>query len=65
MARRPNYGFDKRQKEIEKQKRKTEKEEKKRQRKEAEEAGEETGIATAEELEALGLLPPADGDEED
>ena len=35
MARRPNYGFEKRQKELEKQKKKDEKAEKKRLRKEA------------------------------
>lgn len=58
MARRPNYGFEKRQKEILKQKKKTEKEEAKRLRKEAEEAGEVSGIASAADLEALGLVPP-------
>ena len=35
MARRPNYGFEKRQKELERQKKKDEKAEKKRLRKEA------------------------------
>lgn len=35
MARRPNYNFEKRQKEISKQKKKEEKEEKKRLKKEA------------------------------
>ena len=68
MARRPNYGFEKRQKELERQKKKTEKEERKRLKKEAEEAGEVTGIASAEELEALGLVVPAgdeDGDEDE
>ncbi|HEX2191316.1 MAG TPA: hypothetical protein VHG51_20565 [Longimicrobiaceae bacterium] len=40
MARRPNYGFEKRQKELEKQKKKDEKAEKKRLRKEAAAAGE-------------------------
>jgi hypothetical protein len=43
MARRPNYGFEKRQKEILKQKKKEEKEEKKRLRKEA--GLEDDGIA--------------------
>ena len=62
MARRPNYGFEKRQKELERQKKKTEKEERKRLKKEAEEAGEVTGIASAEELEALGLVVPGDED---
>lgn len=67
MARRPNYGFEKRQKELERQKKKTEKEERKRLKKEAEEAGEMTGIASAEELEALGLVAPAaeDGEEDE
>ncbi len=47
MARRPNYDFEKRQKEIAKQKKKEEKEEKKRLRKEAIERGEivDDGIA--------------------
>lgn len=64
VARRPNYGFEKRQKEILKQKKKTEKEEQKRLKKEAEEAGQDSDIATAADLEALGLVPPSGDDEE-
>lgn len=40
MARRPNYGFEKRQKELKKQEKKDEKAERKRLKKEAEERGE-------------------------
>jgi hypothetical protein len=40
MARRPNYGAEKRQKEIQRQKKKEEKDEKKRLKKEAAAAGE-------------------------
>jgi hypothetical protein len=39
VARRANYGFEKRQKEIQRQKKREEKAEKKRQRKESGEAG--------------------------
>ena len=45
MARRPNYGFEKRQKEIQKQAKKDEKAEKKRLRKEAALAGEDPDLA--------------------
>lgn len=48
MARRPNYGFEKRSKELEKQKKRDEKAEKKRLRKE----GEDTGGAADEGGEA-------------
>ena len=47
MARRPNYGFEKRQKEIEKQKKKAEKAEKKEQRK-------RDGLG--DDFEGLGLV---------
>lgn len=40
MARRPNFGFDKRQKEKQKREKKAQKREKKMERKEAEAAGE-------------------------
>jgi len=65
MARRPNYGFEKRQKEIEKQKKKAEKAEKKEQRK-------RDGLG--DDFEGLGLVghdgdPPegeaGDGGEDD
>ena len=54
MARRPNYGFEKRQKEIEKQKKKEAKEERKRLRKEA----------GGDDVEG-GLMGEDDGDEQD
>lgn len=41
MARRPNYGFEKRQKELEKQKKKEAKAEKKEQRKQASQHGDD------------------------
>lgn len=62
MARRPNYGFEKRQKEIEKQKKKAEKAEKKEQRK-------RDGLG--DDFEGLGLLgeegaaPDAEPDDDD
>lgn len=52
MARRPNYGFEKRQKEIEKQKKKAEKAEKKEQRK-------RDGLA--DDFEGLGLVAHGEG----
>jgi hypothetical protein len=62
MARRPNYGFDKRQKEIEKQKRREEKAEKKRQRKEEGEGQPDDGIAWDEAVGDVEV-PPVDEDE--
>ncbi|CAA9298873.1 MAG: hypothetical protein AVDCRST_MAG68-230 [uncultured Gemmatimonadetes bacterium] len=50
MARRPNYGFEKRQKEMLKQQKKDEKEERKRARK----AEEQSGDAPAETDDAGG-----------
>ncbi|MBV9774171.1 MAG: hypothetical protein JO040_09495 [Gemmatimonadetes bacterium] len=56
MARRANYGFEKRQKEMDKQKKKEEKAEKKRLRKEA-------GGSDLDELTGEGAVP--EGDDED
>jgi hypothetical protein len=60
MARRPNYGFEKRQKEIEKQKKKEEKAAKKEQRKLEAAAGEGEILQGDEDLEG----GDDDGDEE-
>lgn len=49
MARRPNYGFEKRQKELEKQKKKEAKAEKKDLRKQAAAQGEEGHEPASEE----------------
>lgn len=57
MARRPNYGFDKRQKEIEKQKKREEKAEKRRQRKEDGEGPGEDGIAWDEAVGDVDVPP--------
>lgn len=57
MARRPNYGAEKRQKELAKQQKREEKAEKKRQRKEEEETGAPTGDG---ELEPAGADPALD-----
>lgn len=46
MARRPNYGYEKRQRQLKKQKKKAEKAEKRRLKKEAAEAGDELDGAT-------------------
>jgi hypothetical protein len=59
MARRPNYGFEKRQKEIEKQKKKEEKAAKKEQRKAEAAAGEGEILQSDEDLEG------ADDDEDE
>ena len=48
MARRPNYGFEKRQKELKREEKRSEKEERKRLRREGAEAGD--------------AVPQADGD---
>jgi hypothetical protein len=55
VARRPNYGFEKRQKQIDKAKKREEKEERKRQKRE--DGADMSGIATAEDLADLGLAP--------
>ena len=60
MARRPNYGFEKRQKEIEKQKKKEEKAAKKEQRKLEAAAGEGEILQGDEDLDGV-----ADDDEDD
>lgn len=57
MARRPNYGFEKRQKEIQRQKKKDEKAEKKRLRKEATPGGEDAEVGTGGDGEAAGGAP--------
>ena len=68
MARRPNYGFEKRQKELERQKKKDAKTERKQQRKEeaarseeaaSMEAGEESNGSGAPSAADPGDLPPA------
>lgn len=51
MARRPNYGFEKRQKELDKQKKKEEKAAKKEQRKLDAAAGEGEILQSDEDLE--------------
>jgi hypothetical protein len=66
MARRPNYGGEKRQKEIQKQKKKEEKAEKKRLKKEAALTGDVDGLEDGledgvEETDAAD----ADGDDDD
>lgn len=53
MARRPNYGFEKHQKELKRQKKKEEKAEKKRQRKEEAGGGPEDSNAEAGDSEEL------------
>jgi hypothetical protein len=67
MARRPNYGFEKRQKELEKQKKKDEKAEKKRLRQEEGGGVDEDGIdwGAAEELGVVREFPEGEGPEED
>jgi hypothetical protein len=51
MARRPNYGYEKRQRELKKQKKKAEKAERKRLKKEAAEAGDEVEVTLDDEVE--------------
>lgn len=58
MARKPNYGFEKRQKELKKQEKREEKEERKRLRKEAVAEGRDPDLADASEYNQ------ADDDEE-
>ena len=62
MAKKPNYGFEKRQKEIIKQKKKEEKEEKKRLRKEA--GLEDDGIAWDFDP-AQGLVADEESDDDE
>ena len=54
MARRPNYGFEKRQKELDKQKKKAEKAEKKEQRKREAAADEGEILQSDEDLDGSG-----------
>ena len=54
MARRPNYGFEKRQRELKKQKKREEKAERKRLKKEAAAAAAEQGIPVEEILGETG-----------
>jgi hypothetical protein len=62
MARRPNYGAEKRSKELSKQRKKDEKAEKKRLRKEEDDAG---GVVTHDgEMEADPSRPAGSGDGE-
>jgi hypothetical protein len=63
MARRPNYGFEKRQKELDKQKKKEEKAAKKEQRKLLEAAGGEGEILQGDE--DLEGSDDGDGDEDE
>lgn len=63
MARRPNYGFEKRSKELSKQRKKEEKEEKKRARKEA-------GLAASDvtrdgEFDVPPMIKPGDSEDDD
>ena len=59
MARRPNYGFEKRQRELRKQKRKEEKAARKRGEEEAAEGAE--GTEAPEGGELAGEAPPESG----
>ncbi|MFL5539390.1 MAG: hypothetical protein ACJ8J0_10380 [Longimicrobiaceae bacterium] len=64
MARRPNYGFEKRSKELNKQRKREEKEEKKRARREADAAS--SDVTSDGELEVAGTTrsgAQADGDD--
>ena len=63
MARRPNYGFEKRSKELNKQRKKEEKEEKKRARKESELA--ESDVTRDGELDVPAMTPDAVRADED
>ncbi|MGI9183161.1 MAG: hypothetical protein ACR2H9_22000 [Longimicrobiaceae bacterium] len=65
MARRPNYGAEKRQKELQRQKKKDEKDEKKRLKKEAAAAGNPSDDAEAGEFGAAGVEPESDEEERD
>lgn len=58
MARRPNYGFEKRQKELDKQKKKEAKAEKKEQRKREAAAGEGEILQGDEDLEGSAANGP-------
>jgi hypothetical protein len=60
VARRPNFGFEKRQKEIQRQKKRDEKAEKKRQRKESGETG--SGPEIDWNAEVLDGMPGASDD---
>jgi hypothetical protein len=58
MARKPNFNFQKRQKELDRQKKKAEKEDRKRQKKESGEPDDSLILAADDpDLEALGILP--------
>ncbi|HET7462257.1 MAG TPA: hypothetical protein VFJ82_13475 [Longimicrobium sp.] len=63
MARRPNYGAEKRAKELGKQRKKEEKEEKKRARREA--GLPETEVTEDGELDVAALRPDGAADEAD
>lgn len=67
MARRPNYGAEKRQKEIQRQKKKDEKDEKKRLKKEAAAAGDQSEeiMGGAGELGTAGMGVDSDLNERD
>ncbi len=58
MPRRPNYGFQKRQKEMNRQARKEEKAERKRAKKEAEERGPQPGTPKAAVEHGSAAAPP-------
>ena len=63
MARRPNYGFEKRSKELNKQRKKEEKEEKKRARKDASLAA--SGVTRDGEFDVPPMIKPGEHDEDD
>ena len=60
MARRPNYGFEKRSKELSKQRKKEEKEEKKRARKDA-----ASDVTRDGEFDVPPMIKPGESDEDD
>jgi hypothetical protein len=63
MARRPNYGFEKRSKELSKQRKKEEKEEKKRARKEAELAA--SDVTRDGEFDVPPMIKPGGSPDDD
>ena len=63
MARRPNYGFEKRSKELNKQRKKDEKEEKKRARKDASLAA--SDVTRDGEFDVPPMIKPGEQDEGD
>jgi hypothetical protein len=65
MARRPNYGAEKRQKEIRKQQKQAEKAEKKRARRDAASAEDQGSVSSSDDVEpeSAGAVTPSPEDE--